>query len=381
MPMSGSLISNSRRLGRSLVVGRRNLHERLFNSKALVQAEKTVYEVIHEQSNARLRYYPPLRAETIDVVGSPIAVQDQSHRIPLVLVAPLGVNMLIYDLFPERSLVKYLRARGFELYLIDWGQHSSNQAHFNFKTYIAELMPALLEQVRRHNGQRQLSLHGWSFGGLLSYCYAAFNADPDIANLVLLGAPCDYHGNGKLGPYYQGLSKAFRWLDARTRLRPHATPPRWWQAPGWANSLAFKMTNPVGSLRGYTDLLARLTDREFVSRHATNAAFLDGMVGYTGGVMQDVLQYLLVDNVLATSRLPIAGNIAGLDRIKARLLLVSGREDIIVSLGCSGPILELAGSVDKTLLEVPGGHMGILSGSAAPRHIWPQVADWLAERS
>ena len=29
--------------------------------------------------------------------------------------------MYIYDLFPDRSLVKYLRAQGFELYMIDWG--------------------------------------------------------------------------------------------------------------------------------------------------------------------------------------------------------------------------------------------------------------------
>ena len=30
--------------------------------------------------------------------------------------------MLIYDLFPQRSLVRYLRARGFELYMVDWGR-------------------------------------------------------------------------------------------------------------------------------------------------------------------------------------------------------------------------------------------------------------------
>ena len=40
--------------------------------------------------------------------------QDLYYRLAraVVIVPPLAVNMDIYDLFPERSLVKYLTARG-----------------------------------------------------------------------------------------------------------------------------------------------------------------------------------------------------------------------------------------------------------------------------
>ena len=34
----------------------------------------------------------------------------------------------------------------------------------------------------------------------------------------------------------------------------------------------------------------------------------------------------------------------------------------------------------ETLLDAPGGHMGILGGSRAPQTIWKPVADWLAAR-
>ena len=54
-----------------------------------------------------------------DLHGKPLRVTRKRHRVPLVIVPPLAVNMLIYDLFPERSLVKYLLARGFDVYLID----------------------------------------------------------------------------------------------------------------------------------------------------------------------------------------------------------------------------------------------------------------------
>lgn len=358
-----------------------NLRDRLLRSDRLVQAGQTPYQLIHEQDIVRLRYYPPLDASHVELLGERVPVRAQPHRVPLVLVAPLAVNMLIYDLFPQRSLVRYLRARGFEVYLVDWGRPDARHDHWRLKSYIAEQLPALLERVRAHSGQRQLSLHGWSFGGLFSLCHAALSADPDIVNLALIGAPCDYHANGQLGRQYQRLSRQLRTLQRLTRFRVHRTPQRLWRSPGWANSLAFKLTNPVGSLRGYGELFKNLHDRRYVSDHATNGAFLHDMVAYPGGVMQDIIQCLWVDNLVAQGRLPIHGCAATLRQVTANLLVVAGHHDVIVTADCTRPILGLVSSPDQTYLEILGGHMGILGGSQAAKHLWPQLADWLAARS
>jgi polyhydroxyalkanoate synthase len=32
-------------------------------------------------------------------------------------------------------------------------------------------------------------------------------------------------------------------------------------------------------------------------------------------------------------------------------------------------------------LDRPGGHIGLIAGSAARKEIWPEMATWLAERS
>jgi polyhydroxyalkanoate synthase len=39
------------------------------------------------------------------------------------------------------------------------------------------------------------------------------------------------------------------------------------------------------------------------------------------------------------------------------------------------------GSSDKTLLRIPGGHIGMMAGSAAVKRTWPQIDAWLALRS
>lgn len=357
-----------------------NARDRLLDATSLVQAEQIAFEVIYQQDIVRLRYYPPLQEDSIDVSGEQVSVRHDPFAVPLVLVAPLAVNMLIYDLFPDRSLVRYLRARGFELYLIDWGRPVRRHDSLRLADYYAGMMPVLLEKVRQHSGKKKLSLHGWSFGGLFSLCYAALG-DPDIENLALIGAPLDYHRNGALGRQYQFLSRQAQQLEKHTGLRVHRTSKSWWRSPGWMNSLMFKLTNPVGSVQGYIDLLKNLHDREYVKAHATQGAFLDDMVAYPGGVVQDIIQFLWVDNVLAGDRLPEPDSERGFAAVQANLLLVTGRNDPIVTEQCSLPILGLVRSEDKTHLRVPGGHMAILGGSGAPKAIWPQVADWLEARS
>lgn len=68
--------------------------------------------------------------------------------------------------------------------------------------------------------------------------------------------------------------------------------------------MVFKFTSLKATLKGYANLVANLHDGRYVSRHATNAAFLDRMVAYPGGVVQDFIDTLWVDNVLGHGRLP-----------------------------------------------------------------------------
>ena len=356
-----------------------NARDRFLRTHELVQASQTPFEVIHEQDIVKVRYYPPLRVSHIDMAGERIEVNHDEIATPLVLVSPLAVNMHLYDMFPNRSLVKYLRARGFELYLIDWGSPDWRQNHFHISNYIEDLMPAMLSAIRNHSGKKKLSLHGWSFGGLFSYCTAAL--DKDIVNLALIGAPCDYHANGELGKQYQRIARQLRWMEKRTGWRVHNTRRRWWRSPGWMNSLMFKLTNPVGTMKGYVELVGKLHDREFVTTNATNSAFLEDMVAYPGGVIQDIIQYLWAENRLAKGNLPIRDSDAKLADINANIISVVGKTDIIVTKDCATRLEELVSSKDKAMMEVPGGHMGILGGSVGPEHIWPQVADWLEARS
>lgn len=353
----------------------------LFDRESLVEAGRTPFAVIHEDGPVKLRYYPPLVDHQIRLAdGTTVPMAETTQRTPLVLVPPLAVNMLIYDLFPERSLVRYLRARGFELYLVDWGEPGRAQDRLDLADYFADLLPSMLDCVRDHSGATDLNLHGWSFGGLFSLCHTARVENAGIANLVLVGAPVDYHDNGVLGARYRTLSRRAKWLRDKTGLTAHRIPPFFLRSPGWMNSLVFKATSPMASIRSYLELLRNLHDGEAVRAHATNAAFLDNMVAYPGGVVQDFIDYLWVDNVLGYGKLPMAEAGPTLSAVNVPIYNISGRGDVIVTPSCSQAMTKFVASDDVTCETIKGGHVGIVSSTTAQTQTWARMADWLIAR-
>ena len=338
----------------------RNAGDRLLRSRQLDLSQQTPYEIIHQQQIFQLRFY----------------ASSVGGRQPLVIVPPLAVNMSIYDLFPDRSLVRALCAAGHPVYLIDWGRPGRQQSHYRLRHYLQDFLPEMLSRVRQHSGERRLSLHGWSMGAIFCYAYAALG-DPDLESMVLLGPPCDYHAPGPTSWSNRLISQQLGRLRKTTGLSVYHSPRQLWHAPGWANALGFKLLSPAGTMLGLLELARHLDDREFVQAHATNAAFLNGMVAYPGGVMQDIVQFLISDNVLARGRLPIRGCRASLADVRCKTLLVVGDKDPIVTPAASRRLVEQLSQAQCEVLEVPGGHMSIVSGRQAPASIWPAMLRWL----
>ena len=358
-----------------------NAFDRVFRAASLVQAGQTPFETLHSDGLVSLRYYPPLQEDFIELDGMVIPVERKTHRTPIVIIPPLAVNMLIYDLFPQRSLVRFLRAKGFEVYLIDWGTPKREHTHYNMHTYVAELLPAYLNRVREHSGEQELSLHGWSMGGMFTLFYSALSKDQHIRNAIVLGLPIDSHASGAIGWMYQRIADVAGVVRKRTGFKLHDLKPHWFYTPGWANTIGFKLTNPVGSVMGYWELLVRLGDREFVTNHATTSAFLDRMVAYPGGVIQDTVVRVWIDNQLAKGQIQIGEDFARLENVNANLLAIAGQEDTLATPGAAKRVMDHVSSADKTFRVAPGGHMGILAGSKAPRASWLELAEWLAVRS
>src|SRR5690554_6040026 len=94
-----------------------NAIERRLFTENLIVANLTPYEEIYRQGIMSVRHYQPLEESEILIGEQTIPVRKQRHRIPLVLVPPLAATSMIFDLLPQRSLVRFFLAHGYEVYL------------------------------------------------------------------------------------------------------------------------------------------------------------------------------------------------------------------------------------------------------------------------
>lgn len=359
-----------------------NAFDRFFMPGTLVRSEQTPHEVIHEHEITAVRYYPPLELSEIELAdGQSMETRDECVGVPLVFVPPLAARHTIFDLMPNRSLVKYFVARGFRVYLIDWGEPGKEHAHYGLGDYVNELMPKALHSIRKHAGVEELSLFGWCLGGLFCLMYAGVSNDQQLRNIVTVASPIDTREGNIMGQLSRALMRPAEMVRKFTGFRLHNVDPEKLTLPGWANALAFKLTNPVGSITTYWDLLIKIWDREFVESHTTTSTFLNNMLAYPGRLVQDMFVKFAIDNSLSSGSIELDGREMRFDRICSSVLIFAGETDNLVTPDAARKSLELVASQDKQFLVAPGGHMGVLAGSRAQRELWAPSADWLEARS
>jgi len=87
---------------------------------------------------------------------------------PVVIVHSLVSRSYILDLLPGNSTVEFLRAQGFDVYLLDWGIPDELDADNSLETYVDGYLPRALAAVRRETGCAEVTLAGYCLGGVLA---------------------------------------------------------------------------------------------------------------------------------------------------------------------------------------------------------------------
>lgn len=375
-------LDQSLEINERLAASASNGFDWLFRRDQLIKSGLSDFDLVHDGGLMTVRYYSLAGQRSIELAdGSQLPVKKLKHEVPLVLVPPLGVTSDTFDLLPNRSLVRYMAARGFKVYLINWGEPGREHAALGMKEYADRMMGEALQAVRAHSGVEDISLMGWCMGGLLSLLHSGLKYDKRIRNIITVASPIDMRGGGMVAGVAQALNTPARMIRKYTAFKLQAVDPAKLHTSGWVTSLAFKLTDPVSSLTTYWDLITRLWDREFVESHSTTSDYLNNMLSYPVGMLQDMFVKVVVDNKLANGEIEVGRRISRFRNIRAAMLVFAGEKDALVSASTARGILELVSSKDKRFEVAPGGHMGVILGSTAQRVVWAKSADWLATRS
>lgn len=318
---------------------------------------RTPYDVILKRDKLEVRRYH---------AGSTKPV----HDLPVLLVPPLMVKPFIFDLYPGRSLVASLLQRGFDVYLVDFGEPDSADAYVTLENYVLDWIPAAVESVKQHSGCDEISMLGYCMGGLFALSHTAANDDASVRNIVTIGAPVDFEQMGILA-----------WVTRYGGVQIEAIARRIGNIPGNLSSLGFRLLSPMKNFTRYADLFMNLWNDEYVNGFDAMNQWVGQFIDYPQGAFLQFHAEFMRKNSLVKGKLRFGDRRADLRTVRSNLLAFAGETDQVAPIAAAKAIMKVVGSADKTFVIVPGGHMGVFAGSRAQPLVWGPTADWLIPRS
>jgi len=303
----------------------------------------------------------------------PVVAKEKMHPVPLLLVFALMNRPYILDLRPGHSFVEFMVNQGYDVYLLDWGLPGIEDKNLKFDDYTLDYMPRAISKLKEVSGASEFSLLGWCIGAILSTIYASMRPDDGLRNLILLTAPLDFSK--------KELITFGRWTDERY-FDLDKVLAAFGNMPGEMIDYGAKALKPVENyICNYLRLWDNLDNPQVVQAwHAMNTWVTDG-VSLAGGAFRQLIDDLYRNDRLMQGTMMIRGERVNLSHLRAQLLTVIAEQDHIVPSCQSETVIAKVGSTDKTEMRIPGGHIGVMAGSGASKHTWPQIDGWLAPRS
>ena len=295
----------------------------------------------------------------------------REHAIPVLLVFALINRPEIFDLRRGSSFVEFLLAEGFDVFLVDWGVPDEEDSDMGLAEFVCDELHWAVRETLRAAGEEELTLLGWCIGGTLCAIYCALHPAGAVRNAVLLTTPIDPSG-----------SLYARWVG-NDEFDVDLIAERYRAVPGagidWANKLMKPVTNYATT---YRRLFQNILDgKDARESYQAMAKWVADTPPFPSRAYREWITWLYKENRLVAGRMRLRGERVELTRIEQNLLVVTAGADHIAPAEGTVPLLDMVSSKDVTYLDRPGGHIGLMAGSKARNEIWPELTEWLRERS
>lgn len=280
------------------------------------------------------------------------------------LVVPSLINRAyVLDLEVDNSFLRFLAQQGIRPLLVDWGRPDETERRFDLTDYIAGRLEAALEAAIAAGGA-PLAVLGYCMGGTLAVALAQ-RRRRDVAALVLLAAPWDFHAEGKaqagfLGSLAEPFAAAFAMLG---------------EIPTDVLQGLFAALDPLLAMKKFSRLAMRDPASVEVRAFIALEDWLNDGVPMALPAAREALADWYGGNLPGRRLWKVAGTAIDPAKLQCPTLVVVPGQDRIVPPGSARAIA--AGLRQGQLLSPPLGHIGMVVGGRARRAVWQPVAEWL----
>jgi polyhydroxyalkanoate synthase len=298
---------------------------------------------------------------------------DDQTAAPVLLLVPAPIKAAyIWDLVPPLSVVQRCLRGGLRVYLLQWERPEEPQQEFGLAEYADRLILDCLGAIAAETGQRQVFLAGHSLGGTLAALFSALHAER-VRGLVLLGAPLHFaRDTGVFGP----------WIAAAPRAR--ALTAVLGNVPGsFLSAVSFAVDPVTFGWWRWQDWLGSVMSGRALQTHLRVERWTLDEMPLAQRLFEEVCESLFREDRFLRGTLLVGGRRAAAAMVQAPLLSVVDPLCRLVPPQAVLPFHEAVRSTDTRFLEYHGDtgvalrHVGMLVGSAAHEHLWPEVIRWV----
>ncbi|WP_295173103.1 class I poly(R)-hydroxyalkanoic acid synthase [uncultured Brevundimonas sp.] len=317
------------------------------------------------------------RDELFELIQYAPATETQ-HEIPLLIFPPWINKFYIMDLQPANSLIRWLSAQGFTVFVCSWVNPDKDKAGFGFDDYLEKGIYRAVEKTLEQAGTTQLNAVGYCIGGTLlgaGLAHMAAKGDKRIAAATFFAAQHDFAEAGDLLLFTDEhwIAEIERQMDAAGGVLPGAAMAETFNALR-SNDLiwSFFISNYLlGKDPPAFDLLFWNADQTRMPKT----------------LHLDYLRQMYGANALAKGQFEIGGLTADLSKVEIPLYFQASREDHIAPMNSVYRSAKLFGGKDVTFTLAGSGHIaGVINAPAAKKYQhWTNpalpatLAEWQAE--
>ena len=303
---------------------------------------------------------------------------ETQHEIPLLIFPPWINKFYIMDLQPANSLIRWLSAQGFTVFVCSWVNPDKDKAGFGFDQYLEKGIYRAVEKTLEQAGTKQLNAVGYCIGGTLlgaGLAHMAAKGDKRVAAATFFAAQHDFAEAGDLLLFTDEhwIAEIERQMDAAGGVLPGAAMAETFNALR-SNDLiwSFFISNYLlGKDPPAFDLLFWNADQTRMPKT----------------LHLDYLRQMYGANALAKGQFEIGGLTADLSKVEIPLYFQASREDHIAPMNSVYRSAKLFGAKDVTFTLAGSGHIaGVINAPAAKKYQhWTNpalpatLAEWQAD--
>ncbi len=294
-----------------------------------------------------------------------------THAEPVLFCYALVNRPYILDLQPDRSVVQQYLKQGFEVYLIDWGVPADGDRGLTLEHYVCGFLGRAADWIREQQASDRLHLLGYCMGGTMAALFTALWPEM-VRSLTLLAAPIDFVGHDAL---------LNLWTDRR-HFDVDAVVDAFGNCPAWFLQTCFLFMNPIANLiEKNISFYEQMDDPRSMTNHFALESWVNDGIPVAGETFREFVKSLYQRNLLVKGELSLGGRRVDLGRITCPLLLLTAKNDHLVTPASTEGIRPHVGTSDIASMEIGAGHVGLVVSGRAHQSFWPAATRWLGDRS